>query len=72
LLATGKRILDQIVDVIKRDFVDARENFESPRRLVLEKNQDCGFDGGTAGFHAGNLLITTGASRGNVKIVCIQ
>src|SRR4030095_6629858 len=53
---TGERIFDQIVDVIEGDFVDARENFKSPRWLVLEKNHDRSFDGVASVFYTGNLF----------------
>ena len=55
-LTTRERIFDQIVDVIEGHLVDARENFESPRWLVLEKNHDRRFHWRTAGLHAGNLF----------------
>ena len=61
--ATGQGIFNQIVDVIKRDFVDSGENFESPRRLVLEKNHDRRFHRRTTGLHAGNLFDDDGRIR---------
>ena len=60
---TGQGIFNQIVDVIKRDFVDPGENFESPRRLVLEKNHDRGLHRRTTGLYAGHLLYNDGRLR---------
>src|SRR6266545_8044076 len=54
--AARQRVLDQVVNMIEGDFVDAREDFESARRLVLEKYQDCGFHRRTTGLYARNLF----------------
>src|SRR5262245_50530972 len=63
LLATGKRVFDQIVDVIESDLINAGENFESPRRFVLEKNHNRGFHWRTTSLHAGDFFDNDGRVR---------
>src|SRR5262245_36074000 len=63
LLAAGKRVFDQIVDMIESDLVNAGEDFESPRRFVLEKNQNRGFHWRTTSLHAGDFFDNDGRVR---------
>src|SRR6266545_4209990 len=54
--AARERVFDQVVNMIESDFVDAREDFESARRLVLEKYQDRRFHRRTTDLYARNLF----------------
>jgi hypothetical protein len=54
--AAGQRVFDQVINVVEVNFIDAREDFESARRLVLEKDHNRGFNRRTAGLHTRNLF----------------
>src|SRR5918992_181299 len=61
---TGQGILDQIVDVVESDLVDARQNLKHPRWFALQEHHDGGFDGRTAGLDAGNFFDDNGSVQG--------
>ena len=69
LLAAGKRIFDQIVDVVEGNLVDDFLDLAEPGRFPFEKDHKGGFDRWTAGLDARDLFDDDGHVFGKSEIL---
>jgi hypothetical protein len=68
----GRRVFDQIVDVVERDVVDRALDLEHPGRCVSHHGHDRGLDRRAAFIDAGNFLDGDRDVFRNPKICRIQ